>query len=296
MPSITKTLGLILVAVHPAVLTAQAARPSQTVLGDSGAPPTSHALSFGPSGGFGTNRIPVAAPHGPQPTPGADVRQAGGTALQRTPTVVPAVYGAALFSASQPPASGVPGPPSGETGSGVPLAPRGSQAPLPLPPPGSSGRTQQGPRGGLGSVVTVASSLALVLGVFFLVAWGMRRAAPAGGTALPGEVFEVLGRAPMASRQQVYLLRCGNKLVLVSVTAAGAETLTEITQPAEVDRLAGLCRQAHPNSATAAFRQVFGQFASLRPGAGLLEEGHPIDRRPVGVGMATHDGLENRDV
>jgi flagellar biogenesis protein FliO len=149
----------------------------------------------------------------------------------------------------------------------------------------------------LPSVVTVAGSLALVLGIFFLVAWGMRRASPAGGTALPGEVFEVLGRAAMASRQQVHLLRCGNKLILVSVTTAGAETLTEITDPAEVDRLAGLCRQAHPNSATAAFRQVFGQFASGHGRTGLFAASDRDDLRPAGAAVpANLDGLENRDV
>ena len=63
-------------------------------------------------------------------------------------------------------------------------------------------------------------------------------------TLLPTEVVEVLGRAPLAGRQQMHLLRCGNKLLLVSVTPTGAETLTEVTDPVEVDRLSGLCRQA----------------------------------------------------
>jgi flagellar biogenesis protein FliO len=141
----------------------------------------------------------------------------------------------------------------------------------------------------------MASSLAIVLGVFFLVAWGLRRATPAAGTVLPGEVFEVLGRAPMASRQQVHLLRCGHKLVLVSVTPAGAETLTEVTDPVEVDRLAGLCRQAHPHSATAAFRQVLGQFAAARPSGGFLGENNHEDLRLASPGLpATSGGLENR--
>jgi len=115
------------------------------------------------------------------------------------------------------------------------------------------------------SLFAVGGSLALVLGVFFFAAWIMRRTVPAGALALPTEVFEVLGRAPLAARQQAYLLRCGSKLLLVSVTTAGAETLAEITEPDEVVRLAGLCRQNHPQSATAAFRQVFEQFAPARP-------------------------------
>ncbi len=114
----------------------------------------------------------------------------------------------------------------------------------------------------LPSLGPMASGLATVLGLFLLLAWVLRRAAPKAATLLPGEVVEVLGRAPLAGRQQMHLLRCGNKLLLVSVTPAGAETLTEVTDPVEVDRLAGLCRQAHPQSATAAFRQVFQQFGA----------------------------------
>ncbi|MGA2619055.1 MAG: flagellar biosynthetic protein FliO [Thermoguttaceae bacterium] len=127
------------------------------------------------------------------------------------------------------------------------------------------------PSGGLSAVVTVGSSLALVLGLFFLVAWAMRKAAPRGSLLLPHEVFEILGRAPLGARQQVQLLRCGNKLLLVSTTPAGAETLTEVTEPLEVDRLAGLCRQAHPHSASAAFRQIFQQLAP-RSGSPRLDE------------------------
>ena len=144
----------------------------------------------------------------------------------------------------------------------IPLAPRGSgKTPSSLQRPGMPNQAQRKPPGNLSSIITVAGSLAVVLGIFFLVAWGFRRAAPPGLTLLPTEAFEVLGRAPLASRQQVHLLRCGNKLLLVSVTPAGAETLTEVTDPIEVDRLAGVCRQSQSTSATAAFRQVFQQLA-----------------------------------
>ena len=107
---------------------------------------------------------------------------------------------------------------------------------------------------------TVASSLALVLGLFFIVAWVMRRNTTGPSMLLPSTVLEVLGRAPLASRQQIHLIRLGNKLILVSATPAGVEPLGEVTEADEVQRLVALCRQASPNSATAAFRQVFAQF------------------------------------
>jgi flagellar biosynthetic protein FliO len=109
---------------------------------------------------------------------------------------------------------------------------------------------------------TVIASLVLVLGLFLLVAWLLRKTAPAGGAVLPKEVFEVLGRAPLASRQQVHLVRCGRKLLLLSVSPGGIETLSEIDDPLEVDRLAGLCVQAQPGSASMVFRQVFQQFSA----------------------------------
>ena len=140
------------------------------------------------------------------------------------------------------------------------VLPAQQRSPVRLSPPSRAGSTSPiVPNKGLPSVATAIGGLAVVLGIFFLVAWGMRRAAPAGSGVLPGEVFELLGRAPLGGRQQAHLLRCGTKLVLVSMTPAGAETITEITDPAEVDRLAGLCRQAQPNSATAVFRQVLDQ-------------------------------------
>lgn len=164
-------------------------------------------------------------------------------------------------SATSPALPPAPAPPT------VATAPRGESLTL-----GIGNHTARGPREkptGISAMVTMGSSLAVVLGLFFLVAWGFRKAAPRGSIVLPGEVFEVLGRAPLGARQQVQLLRCGSKLLLVSITPAGAETLTEVTEPVEVDRLAGLCRQSHPQSATAAFRQVFQQFA---PRSGRMRE------------------------
>jgi flagellar biogenesis protein FliO len=138
-----------------------------------------------------------------------------------------------------------------------------AKAALPLTEPKSHNPTNRGePKkkpDGLPSAVTVFGSLALVLGVFFALVWVLRRAAPAGAALLPAEAFEVLGRAPLANRQQAHLLRCGNKLLLVASGAAGIESLTEITDAAEVDRLTDLCRQARPGIATTALGRILGQ-------------------------------------
>ena len=112
---------------------------------------------------------------------------------------------------------------------------------------------------GLPSTVTVIGSLVLVLGIFFFGVWLFRQTTPAGFGVLPAEAFESLGRARLTTRQQVHLLRCGNKVLLVAVGAAGAETLTEIADPEEVERLVELCRRPRSGGAAAAFRQVFSR-------------------------------------
>jgi flagellar biogenesis protein FliO len=112
---------------------------------------------------------------------------------------------------------------------------------------------------GLPSTTTVIGSLLLVIGVFCALVWVLRKASPQGAQLLPAEAFEVLGRAHLGNRQHAHLLRCGNKLLLVSVSASGVEPLAEITDAAEVDRLTALCRQSRPNVAATAFRQVFRQ-------------------------------------
>jgi flagellar biogenesis protein FliO len=194
-----------------------------------------------------------------------------------------------------------PGHPEEQTGSS-PLPPPSRKPGLALSPPSGSDRTPQGTQAGrtglLRSLITVASSLAVVLGLFFLVAWAMRRAAPRGSVLLPGEVVEVLGRAALATRGQVHVLRFGNKLLLVSVSPTGVETLAEITDREEVDRLAGLCRQAHPQSATAAFRHVFQQFTKQHAGSGFVDGDSREDAHSANTGIPrTRHGIrEENDV
>jgi flagellar biogenesis protein FliO len=148
----------------------------------------------------------------------------------------------------------------------MPLTPQNHKTKISLPPKGKAGTgNTDASVTGFSSLVSIAGSTGLVLGIFLLLVWIVRRKTPQAMIRLPGEAFEVLGRAPLNGRQQVQLLRCGNRLLLVSVTPSGAETLTEITDPAEVDRLSGLCRQSQSGSSSAAFKQIFEQLAPRRP-------------------------------
>jgi flagellar biogenesis protein FliO len=122
----------------------------------------------------------------------------------------------------------------------------GNSISMPLKPPGPTDREVDKPNG-LRTAMTVGGSLAVVLGVFFLVVWLMRRTSSGGVGTLPAEVLEMMGRAPLAGHQQVQLIRFGGKILLVAIGSSGAgssaQTLTEITDPKEIERLVGLCRQ-----------------------------------------------------
>lgn len=106
------------------------------------------------------------------------------------------------------------------------------------------------------SLITMGGSLCVVLTLFFGLAWLTRRGLPKGSGKLPGEVIEVLGKAPLTKGQELQLIRVGSRLVLICVTPHGAETLTEIVERTEVDRISAICRSNNPASMTAAFNQV----------------------------------------
>lgn len=154
---------------------------------------------------------------------------------------------ASFSQPADPPAAGQPAmllPPAERADHGA----HGEKQPYPLP-----------------SMATLLGSLGVVLGLFLLLAWLLKLAMPKGAALLPREAVEMLGRTQLAGRHYVHLIRCGNKVLLVSVTQGAAETLTEITDPAEVDRLAGICYQSRPFSASTNFRQLLTNMGSERP-------------------------------
>jgi flagellar protein FliO/FliZ len=145
-----------------------------------------------------------------------------------------------------------------------------------------------------GSLYTIFSALAIVIGAFLIFAWLLRRGGGKSKAPLPADVVSVLGRVPLAARQFAELLRVGNKLVLVSITPTGAETITEVTDPAEVDRLVGLCQQYSPHSTTKAFEQVFRQLSrESAPGSFLGSESLP-QLSPAATAYRAHRGDTTR--
>lgn len=106
------------------------------------------------------------------------------------------------------------------------------------------------------SVLTMFTSLLVVLALFFGFMIMLKKAN--GGTTpdLPKDVFQVLGTSRVAGRHSLFLLRLGHKLVLVHAGSGEVQTITEVTDPMEVDRLCGSCEENQPNSLTQSFKQV----------------------------------------
>ncbi len=165
----------------------------------------------------------VLAQEGRRPVPGAAV-----TYEQPVAEGVPPSASAAAL-----PADGEDPDATGSTARDAPLPLRG--------PHGAAEGPDRDSTSWGGPLATMVGSLGLVLGLLMAVAWVMRRHLPAGGWSLPGDVWQVLGRAPLAPRQEVHLVRMGNRLLWVAVSAAGAQTLAEVTDAAEIEQLTALC-------------------------------------------------------
>jgi flagellar biogenesis protein FliO len=152
-----------------------------------------------------------------------------------------------LTSAAQTPASSAPAP--------LPLSRNNLASPALSADNGETEATVAA-MPGLESLLTVAGSLGIVLGLFMVTMWCLRRGMPKAARALPPEVVEVLGRAPLAGKQQMHLIRFGSKLVLAAVSPSGIDAVSEVTDPIEADRLLGYCEQTRPSSATSSFRGI----------------------------------------
>jgi len=118
------------------------------------------------------------------------------------------------------------------------------------------------PKSSWATALSMMFSLAIVLCLFFIIAWLFRRTQPNTFAKLPSEVVQIMGRTAMAPRQQVYVVRFGSKMLLVSHQPGQTQTLGEITDVEEVQRLAGLCEANQPNSITHSFRDALRQVTS----------------------------------
>ncbi|HEY2250689.1 MAG TPA: flagellar biosynthetic protein FliO [Planctomycetaceae bacterium] len=107
---------------------------------------------------------------------------------------------------------------------------------------------------------TTLGGLIAVLALIYLTAKVLRKSMPAAHRTLPVEVVQVLGRKPLDYRHSIHLIRCGSRLLVVGASQEGLTTLCEMTDPVEIDYLAGLCKPSEPTSVADTFNQLFRRF------------------------------------
>ncbi|MBI3865641.1 MAG: FliO/MopB family protein [Planctomycetia bacterium] len=107
---------------------------------------------------------------------------------------------------------------------------------------------------------TTLGSLTAVLALVYLTARVLKKSLPAAQRSLPVEVVQLLGRKALDYRNSVHLVRCGSRLLILGSSQAGLTSLGEISDPVEVDYLAGLCKPGEPASVAESFNQLFRKF------------------------------------
>lgn len=112
-------------------------------------------------------------------------------------------------------------------------------------PPRSSSReaTASAPRRNPSSTSglwTTAVSLTVIVGALGSLGYWLK---PYLGVTrgLPVEAVELLGRRSLEQKVAIHLVRCGSRVLVLSVSPEGARTLAEIADPAEVRELVGIC-------------------------------------------------------
>jgi flagellar biogenesis protein FliO len=87
----------------------------------------------------------------------------------------------------------------------------------------------------------IVGGLAVVIGGYLGLVWLLQMINPAGSGAIPREALEVVGSAPLNSKQNLQLIRLGSKLMLMIHGPDGVQPVGEVSDPAEVEDLLAIC-------------------------------------------------------
>lgn len=105
----------------------------------------------------------------------------------------------------------------------------------------------------------VLAALAIVLGLIFLLRWVSRCFFPTAMGRARNRAVEVISRSPLSPKQQVMLLRVGQRLIVVGDSGSQLSPLCQITDPDEVAALVGQLREESVPVPKRAFGNLFGQ-------------------------------------
>ena len=184
-----------------------------------------------------------------------------------------------------------------------PLLPKVERTPVPITPPTSARPTNfaksADDRNGVATVSRSGwgSTLWPLVIVIALIGFGARWLklhSPATARGLPSDAFDVLGRKAIDQRTSVVIARCGSRILVLSLSPQGLQTLAEITDPVEIDCLAGLCRTTQRDQGlsetframlqrqkTSFWSQIQQKTKQWNPNFMILNSKHSTDRKSV---------------
>ncbi len=153
------------------------------------------------------------------------------------------------------------------------LEPDATPLRIPIRQPGNQNNSQPNTSTTSNSPVSIVwsmSMLALICASLLIGSRMMKKKMGVGVQTIPNEALDLLGRKILGPGQQIFLMRCGSKILVVGASAEGLRTLSEITDPVEVDLLAGLCKERdEPAFDGRAFWTMFSRSDQSGPGPSI---------------------------
>ena len=146
--------------------------------------------------------------------------------------------------------------------------------------------------------IQTGATLVLVLSVFMTLAtfWKMRPSSKSRRTTtrrrrarpnqlIPESIVTVLGHVPFVHNQQLQLLRLGSRLLLVSVTQNGSQTLGEISDPNEVFEIENAFETGQFENLAAYFQNIEQPAGSHRQLDEANQTGQSSNRQQSGMSL-----------
>ena len=109
------------------------------------------------------------------------------------------------------------------------------------------------------SVVKTMLSLLVVLILIGGAAWLVRKLFPQQANLSMGDIVQVVGRSQIDSRHNLSLVKFGDELLLLGVTAENVSLLDKVKDPDQIARLMGKIEAARVSSISRSFAGVFGK-------------------------------------
>jgi len=106
--------------------------------------------------------------------------------------------------------------------------------------------------------VQPAVALAVVVALILCLRYALRRLGRAGVLKARTGAIDVLAQRSLSAKHQLYLVRMGERLVLVGASPEGLSTLCEVTDPEEIARLTKQLERS-PGALSELFRRKPGK-------------------------------------